>query len=85
MDVELAGDNTPTVFPACVVTSAAARKARMNQDKEMGECEEGVVNTQPKRGIDKPVSTIPNSFTLGLEAKNRSPTFLKEQMLNSVT
>ena len=32
---EAAEEDTSTVFPACVVTRAAARKVRMNQDEEV--------------------------------------------------
>jgi len=60
MDMELTGDNASAVFPPCVVTRSAARKARMNRDKELDESEEGEGNTplnkQPECQVDSVIS-----------------------------
>ena len=95
MDTELTGDNASAVFPACVVKRAAARKARMNQDKELDESEERVVNTplnkqhESQVEMDDPVSVISNSSAWRAEANNMDASkninhhpFSREQLIH---
>ena len=81
MKTNLPGD-TFTVFPTCVVTrAAAAKKARINQDKELGESDEAVVNVsfikKPKSQMKNGSSTtkIPTSAPLRVDDKESAGAF----------
>ena len=96
MKTDLPGD-TSAVFLACVMMRAAARKARINQDKELGEFNEAVLNTffneKPKSQIKNDSSTtkIPSSAPLKVDARKLAsaskdidhPPFSREQLMHS--
>ena len=97
MTTDLHGD-TSAVFPACVMTRAAARKARINQGKELGESDEAAVNSsfsrKPKSQIENDENDsfkIPTSAPLGVDAKESvgvsqdidHPPFSREQLIHS--
>ena len=94
MTTDLHGD-TSTVFPACVMTRAAARKARINQNKELGESDEAAANSsfnrKPKSQMENDSSKIPTSAPLKVHAKESvgaskdidHPPFSREQLIHN--